>query len=157
MKRTLMMIMCVIMAISLFGCGQSKEEKYMSLRNEVETEMKACNDVKRAYKTVCNTSFYRLFDINEQEFKEKYLPQHKKALSEFIAIQKRVMPKLEEMEKLAKDNLKLKKDFEEFGVENAMHLKELINYQTNVINNPKDYIRNKPRFDPKEALSNFKD
>ena len=100
MKRIVMMIMCIVMALSMFGCGQSNEKKYMSLRNEVETEMKA-------YETIIRSTPWTASKDRQE-----------KALSELIAIQKRVMPKLEEMEKLAKNDVKLKTDFDKFASRN---------------------------------------
>lgn len=141
MKRILMMIMCVVMAISLFGCGPSKEQKYMSLRNEMETEMKA-------YYAVVSATPYGVS-------KER----HKKSLSELVAIQKRVMPKLEEMEKLAKDDLKLKKDFEDFGIKSATLLKYAIDEETKIINGTDDLSKSLKRkgYDPNQKHSLFTD
>ena len=129
MKRILMMIMCVVMAISMFGCGQSNEKKYMSLRNEVETEMKAYQTIIRSTPWTASKD------------------RHEKALSELIAIQKRVMPKLEEMEKLSKDDLKLKDDFGSFSA-NASILnsaikdtKEWIHLSNKKVKNPTSYFK----------------
>lgn len=141
MKRILMMIMCVVMALSLFGCGQSNEKKYMSLRNEVETEMKA-------YDVIVRSTPYGASKEN-----------HEKALSELTAIQKRVMPKLEEMEKLAKEDLKLKNDFEKFGINNAMLLKNAVNRETKIVNGTDELSKAIKRdgYDPSRKHSLFKD
>lgn len=117
------------MAISMFGCGQSNEKKYMSLRNEVETEMKAYQTIIRSTPWTASKD------------------RHEKALSELIAIQKRVMPKLEEMEKLSKDDLKLKDDFGSFSA-NASILnsaikdtKEWIHLSNKKVKNPTFYFK----------------
>lgn len=130
MKRIVMMIMCIVMALSMFGCGPSNEKKYMSLRNEVETEMKA-------YETIIRSTPWTASKDRQE-----------KALSELIAIQKRVMPKLEEMEKLSKDDLKLKDDFGSFSA-NASILnsaikdkKEWINLSKKKVKNPTSYFTN---------------
>ena len=129
MKRILMMIMCVVMAISLFGCGQSNEQKYMSLRNEVETEMKAYDKLVASIPDHTKETY----SPSKERFRKQYLPYHEKALPEVIAIQKRVMPKLEEMEKLAKSEVKLKGDFEKFAPRIVMILQNAIEAETNII------------------------
>lgn len=130
MKRILMMIMCVVMAISLFGCGQSNEQKYMSLRNEVEKEMQTYDKVRMGIPD------YQKLESRvptKEVFAQKYLPYHENALKEYKAIQKRVLPKLEEMEKIAKDDLKLKKDYNEFGPRFAKILKDAIENREKMI------------------------
>ena len=114
MKRILMMIMCVVMAISLFGCGQSNEQKYMSLRNEVETEMKAYDKLVASIPDHTKGTYA----VSREEFRAKYLPHYEKALPEIEAMQKKVTIKLEEMEKLAKNDVKLKTDFDKFASRN---------------------------------------
>jgi len=134
MKRTLMLIMCVVMAISLFGCGQSNEKKYMSLRNEVEAEMKAYNKIVEAIPDHHGKSKYGpQYAVGKEEFRERFLSYHEKALPEIVAVQKKVMSKLQEMEKLAKDDLKLKKDFENFGPKNAIFLQNAVEIETDII------------------------
>ena len=113
MKRILMMIMCVVMAISLFGCGQSKEEKYMSLRNEVETEMKAYDKIVLGLRDLQKNDPYV---PSKERFRAQYLPHHEKALPEMKAIQKRLTSKMDEMGKIAKSDLKLKNDYDKFVV-----------------------------------------
>lgn len=134
MKRILMMIMCVVMAISLFGCGQSNEQKYMSLRNEVETEMKAYDKIVTAIPDHRGKSKYGpQYAVGKEEFRERFLSYHEKALPEIVAIQKKVMPKLEEMEKLAKSEVKLKGDFEKFAPRIVMILQNAVENETDII------------------------
>ena len=129
MKRILMMIMCVVMAVSLFGCGQSNEQKYMSLRNEVETEMKAYDKLVASIPDHTKEKY----SPSKERFRKQYLPYHEKALPEVVAIQKRVMPKLEEMEKLAKSEVKLKGDFEKFAPRIVMILQNAVENETDII------------------------
>ena len=160
MKRILMMIMCVVMAISLFGCGQSNEQKYMSLRNEVETEMKAYDKIVTAIPDHHGKSKYGpQYAVGKEEFRERFLAYHEKALPEIVAIQKKVMPKLEEMEKLAKDDLKLKKDFEDFGIKSATLLKYAIDEEAKIINGTDDLSKSLKRkgYDPNQKHSLFTD
>ena len=130
MKRIVMVIMCVVMALAMFGCGQSNEQKYMSLRKEVETEMKAYD------KVVLGIPDHRKerFAPSKERFREQYLPHHEKALAEIKEIHKRVMPKIDEMAKLASSDVKLKNDFDNFGRRMAVILQNGLEAETEIIN-----------------------
>jgi len=71
------------MAVSLFGCGQSNEQKYMSLRNEVEKEMQTYDKVRMGIPD------YQKLESRvptKEVFAQKYLPYHENALKEYKAI-----------------------------------------------------------------------
>ncbi len=90
----------------------------MSLRNEVETEMKAYDKLVASIPDHIS-KYGPQYPVGKEEFREqRFLPYYEKALPEIEAIQKKVMPKLEEMEKLAKNDVKLKTDFEKFAPKN---------------------------------------
>ena len=129
MKRILMMIMCVVMAISLFGCGQSNEQKYMSLRNEVETEMKAYDKIIASIPDHSKEKY----SPSKERFRKQYLPYHEKALPEIKAIQKRVLSKLEEMEKLSKKDLKLYEDYKKYPTYWGAVLKDAVEAEEAII------------------------
>lgn len=133
MKRIVMVIMCVVMSLVMFGCGQSNEQKYMSLRKEVESDMNAFSEVVRAIPDHRKEQYAP----SRERFREQYLPHHEKALEEIKKIQKRVMPKIEEMKKLSDTDVKLKSDYENFGRRKALILENAIKAETRIINNYK--------------------
>lgn len=66
------------------------------------------------------------YAVGKEEFRERFLSYHEKALPEIKAIQKRVLPKLDEMEKLSKKDLKLIDDYKKYPTYWKTVLKEAV-------------------------------
>ena len=103
MKRFITAMLCVVMALCMFGCGQSNEEKYATLKNEVRISAKAIPD--KIYKDVKSSFCKENVPIYERNLKNVY--EDKKVIDE----------KLKEMEKLAQKDLKLSNDLQNFKEE----------------------------------------
>lgn len=103
MKRFITAMLCVVMALCMFGCGQSNEEKYTTLKNEVRVSAKAiANDV---FKDVAVNARIENIPVFERNLKKAY--EDKKVIDD----------KLKEMEKLAQKDLKLSNDLQNFKEE----------------------------------------
>ena len=99
MKKIIVAVMCVVMSLVMFGCGQSNEEKYTTLKNEVRAEINKVND---AYPKI-DSPFYR----------EEHYKKYKVWVGIGETSIKNITPKLEEMKKLSQKELKLANDFTE--------------------------------------------
>lgn len=103
MKKIIVAVLCVIMSLVVFGCGPSNEEKYTTLKNEVNAEMKTINHLAPEqkhgygnYLSVENIPAFEKFVVDAKPHREA------------------VHKKLGEMETLSKKELKLSNDYTEF-------------------------------------------
>lgn len=123
MKRIVTIVLCVFMAICMFGCGSS-EKKYTNLKNEVIASMKDFD------KKTPDPYFSGLTSKSR-------IPDYEKYIANAQPVKKSVLPKLEEMKKLAKDELKLSNDFEKFEKDTMKKLNRIETYKEKI-----EYLKN---------------
>lgn len=112
MKRFITAMLCVVMALCMFGCGQSNEEKYTTLKNEVQVAVKVLKkDIQKDLK---------------KHFCEENIPVYERNIKKAYEQKRDIDAKLKEMEALSKKELKLSNDLTEF--------KELVNAECKIIN-----------------------
>lgn len=130
MKRFLMAMMCVVMALCVFGCGQSNSEKYSTLKKEVLAASERVAEVSKDTPDILNEKYVP----TKEDFAVRHMPFHERNLKAFKEIHKEVMPKLKEMEKLALKDPALAKDWENFGPGITMYFDGLIKKEEGIIN-----------------------
>lgn len=129
MKRFLMAMMCVVMALCVFGCGQSNSEKYSSLKKEVMAASDKTVAVSKDTPDILNEKYVP----TKEDFAVRHMPFHERNLKAFKEIHKEVMPKLKEMEKLALKDPAIAKDWENFGPNAILYFDGIVKKEEGII------------------------
>ena len=129
MKRFLMAMMCVVMALCVFGCGKSDAEKYSDLKKEVMVLSDKTVEVSKDTPDVMNEKYVP----TKQDFAVRHMPYHERNLKAFKEIQKEAIPKLKEMEKLALKDPAIAIDWRDVGPRAVDYFNGIVKKEENII------------------------
>lgn len=119
MKRIITAMLCVVMALCMFGCGQSNEEKYTVLKNEVLTAMTSVEKINK--------------ELGSVALSKKEIPRVQKACDELKPFAKTIETKMKEMKEISKKDLKLTNDFTDFEHDMNVKIKLYITRKESVL------------------------